>query len=160
VKRKPDERQAQAMLALLSAPSIAAAARRAKVGERTLRRWLRDPGFSAELAQRRSDALSQGVALLAEVFAASVEKLHRIATGKGAREDAQAAAARAIVTSALKASETAEIMGRLDALERLLSGPDPAATDRSERGGWTDARYAQAPAVAWPVALAIVGGGP
>ena len=55
---KVTAKQARAIMALLEARSVAEAAATAKVGERTLRRWLTEPTFQAALATAQSEALS------------------------------------------------------------------------------------------------------
>ena len=52
------QRQQLALVALLSAHSVAAAARRSGVGERSIHRWLRD-GFSDVGGSQRADLSSQ-----------------------------------------------------------------------------------------------------
>jgi hypothetical protein len=48
--------QQTGLLALLSTPSVAAAARASGLSRETLHRWLRDPAFRAELDRYREEA--------------------------------------------------------------------------------------------------------
>src|SRR5207302_1423661 len=57
-------RQAAALAALLSEPTVQAAAARAGVGERTLLRWLKDPGFRREYRAARSAAVEHAAGAL------------------------------------------------------------------------------------------------
>ena len=50
-------KQARAVSALLSSKTVAEAAQQAKVGERTLWRWLGDPMFRVQLAGAEADML-------------------------------------------------------------------------------------------------------
>src|ERR1019366_3898970 len=51
-----------AITALLTRPSIEDAARVAGVGEKTLRRWLREPQFQARYLRARREGVSQAIA--------------------------------------------------------------------------------------------------
>lgn len=123
-KRKPLERRAQVAAALLTSPSIAAAARRAKVHERTVRRWLQDPDFTAELARRRSAALAHASGRIAEVAGQAVDRLARLVLGRYVRDDVAAAAAKTLLSAATRDRETAVLLDRMDRLEQTLLGPD------------------------------------
>ena len=77
--------QERAVTAMLTARSIAAAARAAEVGESSLRRWLRqDENFQTKLRGLREEALSQGALKLQSGVPEAVETLYRlIARDKG-----------------------------------------------------------------------------
>jgi hypothetical protein len=57
-------RQDQAVLALVNEPTIGRAAAVAGVNERTLRRWLKQPVFRAELLAARREAFGQAIGLI------------------------------------------------------------------------------------------------
>jgi hypothetical protein len=57
-------RQAAALAALLAEPTVQAAAVKAGIGERTLQRWLRDPGFISEFRAARRQLVEGAVARL------------------------------------------------------------------------------------------------
>ena len=62
---KPEAVREQAALALLSEKTIAAAARRSGVNEKTLRRWMADDeAFKKELAEMRSQGRPRGGSIL------------------------------------------------------------------------------------------------
>ena len=61
------------MGALLSQPTVSAAAESVGIGEATLRRWLKDPGFLAPYRGARRDTLEHCVALLQESGTSVVE---------------------------------------------------------------------------------------
>ena len=57
--------QARAVVALLREPTVAKAARHVGVNERTLRRWLADPGFRAALDDARREVFGEVLAVIA-----------------------------------------------------------------------------------------------
>lgn len=61
---KRSRKQEAAILALLSQPSLAHAAQAAGIGERTLRRWLKDPAFQMALQEAKQALVSQALARL------------------------------------------------------------------------------------------------
>lgn len=78
----------KAIAALLSESSIEDAATKAGVSKRTLLRWMKDPGFRAEYAEAKADALkmasailtrnaSRAALVLAEVFSSKDGKLYQ-----------------------------------------------------------------------------------
>jgi hypothetical protein len=56
--------QERAIIALLSEPTLKAAAASASISETTLWRWLREPAFKDAYRKARSDALAQATAKL------------------------------------------------------------------------------------------------
>jgi len=66
-------RQQRAIAALLSEPRIQDAAATAGVGERTLRRWLRQPNFSRAYLECRREAVGQATARLQQAAEAESE---------------------------------------------------------------------------------------
>jgi hypothetical protein len=70
-------RQQRAIVALLSEPSISAAASREKIGEKTLRRWLALPVFQASYRQARQDMFRDAVGRLAQITRRAVDTLDR-----------------------------------------------------------------------------------
>jgi hypothetical protein len=116
---KLERRQHAAIAALLAESTVGKAAARAKVGERTLRRWMTEsPAFRAGYAAARSAALDGAVKQLQVASTQAVRVLQRIARNKLAQDAARVSAARAINTTALKATELTTVMERLEALER------------------------------------------
>ena len=60
-------KQEQAILALLTNPSVEHAARAVKITPRTLYRWLNEPAFEKAYRQARRTAFGQGAAVAAGV---------------------------------------------------------------------------------------------
>lgn len=111
-------RQARAIIALLSEPTFQAAAKAAKVGDRTLRRWLtEDPTFKAAYRTARSLALGQATARLQATAAQAVDTL-RALLGAESRPDVRARAALGLLAAAMKAEELDNLVARVEALEQ------------------------------------------
>lgn len=114
---KLPRKKEQAIAALLTAPSIEAAAQTIGVANATLRRWLADPSFKAEYMAARRDAVSQAVGALQRACLEAVETLRDVMTDRDAPHHARVASARAVLEGALRGIETEDVMARLDALE-------------------------------------------
>jgi transposase-like protein len=115
---KLPRKKEQAIAALLTAPSIEAAAQAIGVANATLRRWLADPGFKAEYMAARRDAVSQAVGALQRACLSAVETLRDIMTDKDAPHHARVASARAVLEGALRGIEVEDVLARLDVLEQ------------------------------------------
>ena len=111
--------QERAVTAMLTARSIAAAARAAEVGESSLRRWLRqDENFQTKLRGLREEALSQGALKLQNGVPEAVETLYRlIARDKGV-EPGRASLVRTALEFAYRSSVYNDVMERLKILEK------------------------------------------
>ena len=70
-----NDRQRRAIEALLTERTIQAAAARAEIGERTLRRWLDDPAFRAAYTDASRQLLAEAVGRLRAVAGEAVETL-------------------------------------------------------------------------------------
>ena len=111
--------QERAVTAMLTARSIAAAARAAEVGESSLRRWLRqDENFQTKLRGLREEALSQGALKLQNGVPEAVETLYRlIARDKGV-EPGRASLVRTALEFAYRSSVYNDVMERLKIVEK------------------------------------------
>jgi hypothetical protein len=86
-------KQIGAINALLTAPSVEEAARQAGCGARSIRRWLQQAPFQAEL-QRRQDELWGAVKRrLTRHSLDAVEALHSVATAEQSADGARVSAA-------------------------------------------------------------------
>jgi hypothetical protein len=74
---KRSRKQDLAIAALLTEPTVEAAARRAGVGVNTLHRWLRDPDFTAAYRTARRGAVEAAVARIQGSAGAAVDTLTR-----------------------------------------------------------------------------------
>ncbi len=109
----------QAIAALVARGSIEDAARLTGVGEKTLRRWMREPEFSKQYLRARREGFHQATARLqhATGYAASVAlKLMTDANAPGA---VRLRAAEFVFDRAIKGIELEDIEGRLSELEQV-----------------------------------------
>jgi len=114
-------RQAKAIPALLSENTIEEAAAVAKVGERTLYRWLsEDDYFRDELSGAQDRALDGAISRLsgeARAAAATLAEIHR---DKKVPAAVRVQAARAVLTEAMKLREQKELAERITKLEERI----------------------------------------
>lgn len=109
-------RQERAIAALLSAPSLGAAAHLAHVGERTLRRWLHgDHAFRDAYQAARHESLRFATARLQRDSVAAAETLTQVMGDEEISAQARIAAARSVLEFATKAFER-DLEGRLEDL--------------------------------------------
>lgn len=124
VNRRGGERRAArrdaAVLALLEAPSIREAARRAGVADSTLRTWLAENDFAERVRAARRALYEHGLGRLQALVGAAAETLERnLACGKPSDENT---AARTILDGAARAADFFDTDERLRALEEQLAG--------------------------------------
>jgi hypothetical protein len=112
--------QERAIIALLSEPTLRAAASSADISETTLWRWLRDPDFKDAYRKARSDALTQATARLQTLTGAAVEALAEIVGNERVSPHVRLSAASKILEMAYKAAEINELQARLEKLEAHL----------------------------------------
>jgi hypothetical protein len=133
-----DERQEQAVAALLTEPTHEAAAAKAGVSPRTLRYWLAQPEFAAAYRAARQAVLEQTVARLLAATGKAVQALERNLTcGK---PQAEIRAAVAVLGQAARGVEVLDLAGQLEDLQRQLEGVqrgagDPLASGEPPAGG-------------------------
>jgi transposase-like protein len=108
-----------AALALASGCTVAAAAEKAGVSERTLFRWLRKPAFKRKVSEIRNGFLDKAVGMLAKCMSSAAGVM--AALTKSTNEATRLKAARSILELGLKIRDAAEFAERLDALEQQLA---------------------------------------
>jgi hypothetical protein len=111
-------RQLRAIAAILDAPSMEAAARRARVGRTTLYTWLREPAFRDELMRRQGEIFDAALARLKCLVGDAVEGLGELVDADS--ESVKRAACCDILDAALKVKELHEVDERLTAIEKRL----------------------------------------
>ena len=118
--------QRRAIEALLSEPSIEAAAEVSGVGRRTLHRWLaEDATFTAALRTAQDRAIDAAVSRLAGGAGDAADVLISIANDDAERGATRVSAARALLDSVLRMVELRDLASRVSSLEsRLKSGKD------------------------------------
>jgi hypothetical protein len=126
--------QVRAIEALLAHETQGEAAKAARVGQRSIRRWLTQEPFRAALARQRSRLLEDAGGVLARGASKAAASLVEMATGKGKASSPRVAAARAVLDIALRAAELDDVLKRIAELETLAQ---EAAKQRDPgAGGW------------------------
>jgi hypothetical protein len=103
----PDDltaKQLKGLAAIISNPTLTAAARAAKVSERTIRRWMRDPIFRRVLRREVSDHYCIGVAKLEQAAAAAADTLRGILDDPDASAGERISAALGVLRLGWKAA--------------------------------------------------------
>jgi len=117
--RELNPNQQRALVALLGAPSIAAAARQAGIGERTIRRWLHDDlEFQTELRQMRGQHLTQAATRLQSTATRAVQALVDLLASKDRIEPGRAALVRTALDFAFRAGSYTDLAERIEELEQ------------------------------------------
>jgi hypothetical protein len=115
-----------AVFALARGRSTTEAAGAAKVTDRTIRRWLDDPDFRAEVHKLRSNLLGQTVGALVDAAIEAVATLRASLTADS--EPVRVRAAVAILSSVVTIRETADLEERIAALEAEAEQRDGSQT--------------------------------
>lgn len=121
MSQKLSGKQEKAILALLSELTYEAAAKKSGVDPRTLYRWLREPQFYAAWCEARRTNLRRATARLQTAAHFAVNCLLRVMADEMAPHAAKVAAARAVLDSAYRATESDDFSSRLEALEAALA---------------------------------------
>lgn len=120
-----DAREQMAIAALLTHPTVKAAAEACGIHERTLRHWLADkPEFRSAFRSELKAIMSHVSGRVQQATTLAVSTLEGVMRSKVAAHAAKVSAARAVLEHASRAVEQAEIIERLDALERNASAKD------------------------------------
>ncbi len=122
-------KQEGAIVALLNEQSVARAATAARVGERTLYRWLREPEFSRAYRQARRDAFGQAIALTQRYAPLAVNTLAQVMMDDQAPSSSKVAAATTILRFGREGIELDDLGARVEALEQ-------AAPQRQKSARW------------------------
>lgn len=127
--------QQRAIEALLTHETQQDAAKAARVGQRSIRRWLTQEPFRAALARQRTRLLEEAGTVLARGASRAANSLVRMAGGELPPSSARVQAARAVLDLALRAAELDDVLKRLAELEALAE--QAKARDRNgPTGGW------------------------
>ncbi len=121
--------QERAIIALLNEQTVGRAAAAAKVGQRTLYRWLRDPTFSLAYRQARRDAFGQAIALTQRNAPLAVNTLAQVMMDDQAPSSSKVAAATTILRFGREGIELDDLGARVEALEQ-------AAPQRQKSARW------------------------
>ena len=104
--------------ALLSSPTLEAAAKQCKLSIRQLFERRQNPDFVRKLTEAQAEALGAVTRYLQYATGTAAETLLEIAANKVKPAHVRIAAARTILEQATKYTETVDVQARLEALER------------------------------------------
>ncbi len=105
----------QAILALLTRPTIPEAAKACGVGEATLWRWMQEPEFRDRYRQARRQVLEGAIASLQQAAGEAATTLRTLL--KAESETVRLGACRAILEQATKGADLLDLEARIAALE-------------------------------------------
>jgi hypothetical protein len=117
-------KQQKGLAALLTCSTLVEAAKEAGVGERSLRRWLKQDTFRTALRHARSDAISQAGGRLQRTTARAVAVLDKIIRDEKATAATRVSAVRTALRYAYHSVEVEDFEERLSALERARKARD------------------------------------
>lgn len=112
--------QERAVMALLSSPSLEAAAKAAKVSVSSLRRWRLEHAFIEAYRHARFALLEASTAKLRNAASSAVDTLIAVMEDKEAPYSVRIRAAQVVLESAYKSAEMEDLAERLDAQEKEL----------------------------------------
>ena len=118
------QKQRAALQALMQFTSRKEAAAAAGVAERTLREYLRDEAFVAELNRLYDDWMDECTRELQQAVKMAIQTLKGSLSDEAASVPAKIAAAKAILETAPKYLELNNIIQRIDALEKDMERKD------------------------------------
>jgi hypothetical protein len=107
-----------AVLALLTQPTLEAAARAIGVAPNTLLRWQQDPEFDKAYKKTRRLVFGQGTARLQQASGAAVSTVLKIMVDPASAAATRLRAAEIVLDKAAKAIELEDIEARVAELER------------------------------------------
>lgn len=111
-------KQDKAIAALLSEPTIAAAADKLGVNDRQIYRWLEESEFVAAYRAARREAVGQAIARLQQTSSHAVTVLLSLMADRKTPATVRLNAASKVLEFAVKAIELDDIQARLEALEQ------------------------------------------
>ncbi len=115
---RKNARRESAALHLARGLTIRNAARSARVGERTLHRWLADPSFRRRVCKLRDEMSNRAAGRLAAGMVRAAEVLSRML--KSDSERARLAAAKVILAAGLQVGELVDLQARIAELEEMI----------------------------------------
>ena len=114
---KLTRKQEALISALLTAPSLAAAAQQAGLSEVTAWRWLKDATFQAAYREARRAVVQHAITQVQQATGEAVETLRSVMQDAEAPASARVSAAKAVLETAVKAVELEDLEARIVALE-------------------------------------------
>ncbi len=119
--------QQRAIPALLTSKTLVGAANEARVGERSLRRWLKDDlTFQSEYNRARREVVNHAITRLQRLATLATESLECMLMDQGPATVARVGAVRTALDYAYRGIETDDLLIRLDQLEVQLKDVTPS----------------------------------
>jgi vacuolar-type H+-ATPase subunit I/STV1 len=115
---KRSRKTEEAIIALLTEPTIKLAAEKVRVSEVTLWRWMQEDDFIEQYRSAKKQAVSQAVSRLQQSCGEAVETLREIMQDIASPAPSRVAAAKTILEMAFKAVEIEELEQRINQLEQ------------------------------------------
>lgn len=125
-----EPKQQQAIIALLTQPTITGAAESIGINPKTMHEWLKQPDFREAYAEARDQTMDQAITRLQQAISKAIDTLIAIMGSDLAKDAARVTAARTILDMAFKAYELEQIAERLTKLEQRLEG----LNEQAQRG--------------------------
>lgn len=117
---KLSRKQEQAISALLGMPTIEKAAQETGVAEKTLRVWLKKPGFKKAYWKARQVIVDQAIGSLQKSCEAAAKTLLDIASDTEKPPTSRVSASKAIFDLVFRGSELYELTERIESLEQVI----------------------------------------
>lgn len=115
-----DPAQQNALSALLNSPTVADAAKKARLSQATLYRYLREPSFKAAYRHARTEIVEHAITQMQRDCATASNTLREVCEDKQAPASARVSAAKTIIDGAVKAVELQDLTARLEELEKTI----------------------------------------
>ena len=118
------QKQSVFLQAMLEESTITKAAAAAKISRETAYKYLKEPTFKAELDKRRSECLNDTVRFLQSKLTVCSEQLVRIIENEDTADQVKINAINTVFSNFKTMAETAEIISRLEEIERIVAAED------------------------------------
>lgn len=115
-----DRKDELILAALLSHPTVKAAAAASGISETQIFARLRTPAFKEKYDRARHELLAQSTAFIQAITGEALEKMRQIMNDPDAAPQVQLNAASAIASNALKMTEQADILAQLAELKKAV----------------------------------------
>ena len=113
-------KQQQAVIAMLTCPSLTQAAKRAKVSRSVLHGWMREPMFKTALQAAQGEALDRAVRRLVKLADKAIDTLESLLDDPASTGTIRLRAAQTCLSSLLSLRQSYEVEERLARLEEQL----------------------------------------
>lgn len=115
------QKQQRALIALLTSPTKEAAAKKAGIESKTLRRYLADPDFQEEYRNAFTSMIEDVTRQAQRAIAPALSCLREIVEDESENTQARIQAARSTLEYALRLTEQFDIIERIQSLEREVA---------------------------------------